>query len=98
MLNGQGYDGASSMSGKFQGVQAIILEDQPFAFYTHCYGHVLNLCVADVCENRLVNNATVKQVINFFQNHQKDYVYFRKLRKILIQNMINYYLYVKPAG
>ena len=37
-LRGQGYDGASNMSGKFNSVQAKILEDQPLAFYTHCSG------------------------------------------------------------
>ena len=76
-LRGQGYDGASSMSGKFQGVQAKLLEDQPLAFYTHCNGHVLNLCVVDVCENSFVRNAigTTKQVINFFDYLQKEYVY-----------------------
>ena len=31
MLRGQGYDGASNMSGKFLGVQAKILEEQPLA-------------------------------------------------------------------
>ena len=50
-LRGQGYDGASNMSGKFNGVQGKILEDQPLAFYSHCSAHVLNLCVVDVCDN-----------------------------------------------
>jgi hypothetical protein len=61
------------MSGKFLGVQAKILEEQPLAFYTHCYGHVLNLCVADVCENHFVRNAigVIKQVINFFSDSSK---------------------------
>ena len=72
-LRGQGYDGASNMSGKFNGVQGKILEDQPLAFYSHCSAHVLNLCVVDVCDNLLVTNAigTVKQIINFFSDSSK---------------------------
>ena len=44
-LRGQGYDGASNMSGKLQVVQAKIKEKQPYAEYTHCWSHVLNLTV-----------------------------------------------------
>jgi len=33
-LRGQGYDGDSNMSGRNNGVQALILEDQPLAVYT----------------------------------------------------------------
>ncbi|KAF0745937.1 zinc finger MYM-type protein 1-like [Aphis craccivora] len=36
-LRGQGYDGGSNMSGKNNGVQALILQEQPLAFYTHCF-------------------------------------------------------------
>jgi hypothetical protein len=50
-LRGQGYDGASNMSGCFKGVKARIQEIQPLAVYTHCVGHVLNLVVVDSCEN-----------------------------------------------
>ena len=38
-LRGQGYDGASTMSGVRFGVQARICERQPKAHYTHCAGH-----------------------------------------------------------
>ena len=33
---GQGYDGASSMSGKEKDVQAIVKESCPLAVYIHC--------------------------------------------------------------
>lgn len=49
-LRGQGYDGASNMSGAFKGVAARILEVQPLAFYTHCSAHCLNLVVVSSCE------------------------------------------------
>ena len=40
---GQGYDGASNMSGVYSGVQARIKEMEPLAKYVHCAAHNLNL-------------------------------------------------------
>ena len=40
---GQGYDGASAMSGLFHGVQVIIRKECPTAFYVHCASYSLNL-------------------------------------------------------
>ncbi|KAE9522524.1 hypothetical protein AGLY_017071 [Aphis glycines] len=45
-LRGQGYDGSANMSGKNNGAYALIKNDQPLAFYTHCFSHSLNLCFA----------------------------------------------------
>ena len=42
-LIGQSYDGASVMSGNAGGVQRIVRNTYPFAFYVHCYAHQLNL-------------------------------------------------------
>ena len=39
----QTYDGAAVMSGHIAGVQAIIRQDYPFAFFSHCVAHRLNL-------------------------------------------------------
>jgi len=38
------------MSGKLKGVQKLIMDGQPLAFYTYCFSHELNLCVAKSCE------------------------------------------------
>ncbi|XP_062511260.1 zinc finger MYM-type protein 1-like [Corticium candelabrum] len=48
-LRGQGYDGASVMSGKVSGVSARILELQQKAIYHHCRSHRLNLVIASSC-------------------------------------------------
>lgn len=48
---GQTYDGASVMSGKFNGVQALFRKEVPQAIYVHCYNHRLNLVIADTCKN-----------------------------------------------
>uniref|UniRef100_A0A1X7U3E0 DUF4371 domain-containing protein n=1 Tax=Amphimedon queenslandica TaxID=400682 RepID=A0A1X7U3E0_AMPQE len=46
-VRGQCYDGASNMSCARSGVAKQILDEQPKAFYTKCYGHSLNLAVVD---------------------------------------------------
>ena len=40
---GQGYDGASNMSGRLSGVQARISAEYPKALYIHCFCHSQNL-------------------------------------------------------
>lgn len=47
----QSYNGASVMSGCLGGVQAKIKQLYPFAIYTHCMAHRLNLVVVDMCKN-----------------------------------------------
>ena len=45
---GQCYDGAAVMQGRRNGVAVQILQVEPRALYTHCYGHSLNLACQDV--------------------------------------------------
>lgn len=40
-FRGQGYDGARNMSGEFNGLKAIILRENPYAMYIHCFAHQL---------------------------------------------------------
>jgi len=42
-IRGQGYDGASNMRGEFGGLQKKILDENPYAFYVHCFAHQLQL-------------------------------------------------------
>lgn len=55
-MYGQGYDGASNMSGKFKGVQTIIRNKYPRALYVHCAAHTLNLAVFSSCEQQSIRN------------------------------------------
>jgi len=48
MLRGQGYDGASNMRGEFNGLQKLIRDENPYAFYVHCFAHQLQLVVVSV--------------------------------------------------
>jgi hypothetical protein len=47
-LRGQGYDGASNMRGEFNGVQKLVRDENPYAFYMHCFAHRLQLVVVAV--------------------------------------------------
>ena len=56
-MRGQGYDGASNMSGKYHGVQANVKELYPLAMYTHCCNHVLNLAISTSSQLPVIRNA-----------------------------------------
>jgi hypothetical protein len=67
-LRGQCYDGCASMSGQFNGVQAIIRQSYPLATYVHCAAHVLNLAVSYSCSIQEIRNClgTISKVRDFF--------------------------------
>ncbi|XP_047312578.1 zinc finger MYM-type protein 1-like [Impatiens glandulifera] len=44
-MRGQGYDGASNMSGAWNGLQALFLRECPYAYYIHCFAHRLQLAL-----------------------------------------------------
>ena len=51
-MRGQSYDNASNMSGKYNGLQALIKYHNSLAEYVPCFGHSLNLVgthAADCC-------------------------------------------------
>lgn len=60
-LRGQGYDGASVMSGKVTGVRTQIQQVQPKALYQHCRSHILNLVVSSSCSQ-------VQEIRNLFDS------------------------------
>ncbi|WVZ56099.1 hypothetical protein U9M48_006678 [Paspalum notatum var. saurae] len=37
----EGYDGASNMRGQFHGLQRLVLDENPYAFYIYCFAHQL---------------------------------------------------------
>ncbi|XP_071694901.1 uncharacterized protein [Rutidosis leptorrhynchoides] len=40
-----GYDGASNMRGEWNGLQALVRKDSPYAYYVHCFAHRLQLAL-----------------------------------------------------
>ncbi|XP_073045822.1 uncharacterized protein [Primulina eburnea] len=59
-LRGQGFDGASNMQDKFNGLKALILKDNPCAFYIHCFAHQLQLALIAAAKKNL-------PISNFFR-------------------------------
>ncbi|KAH7660955.1 Ribonuclease H-like protein [Dioscorea alata] len=56
-LRGQGYDGASNMRGEFNGLKALVLKENPYARYIHCFAHQLQLVIVAVAkDNRIVSD------------------------------------------
>lgn len=47
-MRGQGYDGASNMRGAWNELQALFLKDCPYAYYVHCFAHILQLALVTV--------------------------------------------------
>ncbi|KAK1414141.1 hypothetical protein QVD17_29882 [Tagetes erecta] len=44
-IRGQGYDGASNMRGQWNGLQALVRKNCPYAYYVHCFAHRLQLAL-----------------------------------------------------
>ncbi|XP_058193532.1 uncharacterized protein LOC131310496 [Rhododendron vialii] len=44
-IRGQGYDGVSNMRGGWNGLQALVSNDCPYAYYIHCFVHILQLAL-----------------------------------------------------
>ncbi|KAL4126127.1 hypothetical protein QTP88_010356 [Uroleucon formosanum] len=68
---GQGYDGASVMSGAYTGVQKRISDVVPSASYIHCTAHNLNLVISDIAKSS-------QKVALFFDVVQDIFLFFSK--------------------
>lgn len=81
-LRGQGYDGAASMSGRFNGVQSIIKKQYKTAVYVHCSAHVLNLVICSSCEIACIRNAmgVIETVYNFMNTSKRQCVLQSEVR------------------
>lgn len=75
-LRGQGYDGASSMSGAFNGTQAYVREKCPKAIYVHCVSHSLNLAISKSSEVPSIRNCfgTIQKIWDFFNTPKRQAV------------------------
>ncbi|XP_073036568.1 uncharacterized protein [Primulina eburnea] len=80
-LRGQGFDGASNMQGKFNGLKALILKENPCAFYIHGFSHQLQLALIVVAKKNLpISNffRVVGDVFNFVGASCKRYDLLRE--------------------
>ena len=75
-LVAQTYDGASDMSGCYNGLQSIIKDKiGSHVVYVHCYAHTLNLVLSDFASAAI-------DVISLFGNLEKVYALFSRSQKI----------------
>ncbi|XP_042432514.1 uncharacterized protein LOC122019071 [Zingiber officinale] len=72
-LRGPGYDGASNMRGEYNGLKALILKENSFARYVHCFAHQLQLVVVAVAKsNRIVLDMMVQEMNNRFSESSTE--------------------------
>ena len=83
-MRGQGYDGATAMSGRLNGAQAYIREIIPTALYVHCAAHNLNLAVSNSCDLSPVRNCmgTIASVHNFFNAPKRQNILRKSINTI----------------
>ncbi|KAJ8869353.1 hypothetical protein PR048_030928 [Dryococelus australis] len=75
-LRGQGYDGASAISGVTNGELKHIGCIPPTALYVQCRYHALNLSVCDACSVPSIRNftSTILKVYDFFNTPKRQAV------------------------
>ena len=81
---GQCYDGAKFMCGIKNGVSDKILSENPKAFFTHCFGHALNLAVGDMVRNvRFSKDSmdTTYQIFNLIKKFPQRDAMLQKIQK-----------------
>lgn len=49
---GKGYDGGNNMQGEFYSIKKIIMKENEYALYFHCFAHQLQLALVAVAKNR----------------------------------------------
>ncbi|KAJ1519246.1 hypothetical protein ONE63_011265 [Megalurothrips usitatus] len=71
---GQGYDGASAMQSRFQGVQSYVRGFNPLAISTHCSAHSLNLVITHACAIPAITHcmAIVESAYDFFRHAKRN--------------------------
>jgi len=72
-LVAQAYDGASAMSGVYNGTRAVIQSICPSAIYVHCAAHCLNLVLSKSVEIQEIRVAVtgVQDACNYFKHSAK---------------------------
>ena len=83
-VHGQCYDGAKNLCGIKNGVSNKILSENPKAFFTHSFGHALNLAVGDMVKNvQFLKDGmdATYEISNLIKKSPKRYAILQKIRK-----------------
>ena len=81
---GQWHDGAKNMCGIRNGVFDKILWEKSKAFFTHCFGHALNMAVGDMVKNvRFLKDSmdTTYEISNLNKKSPKRDTMLQKIQK-----------------
>ena len=85
-LRGQCYDGATSMSEARGGVAKLILNEEPRALYTYCFGHALNLACSDAvkgCKVMRDMSDTLYEIVKLIKKSSQRDAMLQNLRQQL---------------
>ena len=85
-MRGQGYNGAASMSGQFNGVQKHVRSQIPTAIYVHCSAHSLNLAISNACQQSVRNCLNTIGKVYSFSTLQRGKLFYRLLYPKFVQN------------
>ncbi|XP_062085743.1 uncharacterized protein LOC133791850 [Humulus lupulus] len=86
-LRGQGYDGASNMSGEFNGLKSIVMKENECAFFVHCFAHQLQLALLSVAKKHdLIGTflTVVSNVVNVFGASSKRHDILREKQALKV--------------
>jgi hypothetical protein len=90
-IRGQGYDGCSSMSGKYTGLQAKVKDNCPHAYFVHCFCHRMNLVVVDTCSKNVTTRnffGVVEKLYAFIEGSTKRHGLFKDVQKRMTEEVL----------
>ncbi|CAN0846967.1 Zinc finger MYM-type protein 1 [Linum grandiflorum] len=78
-IRGQGYDGASNMSGEYNGLKALFPQECPYAYFVHCFAHRLQLTLVALAKDcgpiyKVINlvKSSPKRTTELLEAHKRD--------------------------
>nr|KAJ0197641.1 hypothetical protein LSAT_V11C700376230 [Lactuca sativa] len=80
-IRGRGYDRASNMSGAFNGLKTLIMNEIKSARFVHCFAHQLQLDLVFVAKNHITVNDFFDMVSRLLNIYGSSYKRRDKLRK-----------------
>ncbi|RWR86320.1 Dimer_Tnp_hAT domain-containing protein/DUF4371 domain-containing protein [Cinnamomum micranthum f. kanehirae] len=91
-LRGQGYDRASNMQGKLNGLKTLIQNENPAAFYVHCFAHQLQLtlvAVAKIHEPICIFFELVSNLLNYIGSSCKRHDMLQNIQAAKVVNALD---------
>ncbi|XP_062113583.1 uncharacterized protein LOC133824645 [Humulus lupulus] len=87
-LRGQGYDGASNMSGEFNGLKSSIMKENECASFVHCFAHQLQFALMGVAQKHdLIGTflTVVSNVVNIVEasSKRRDILREKQAQKVI---------------